>query len=74
MNEVKISSPINNNDEYTGLSYKTSSNTPIRVKEMKDFEKKKYSDNDFRAKYKTEICKFWEVHRTCKYADSVILF
>lgn len=26
--------------------------------------------NDFRAKYKTEICHYWEMYGTCKYGDS----
>ena len=65
------SSPVNskNNDEYNNLSYKTNSNTPIIIKDKK--ETKKFTDNDFRAKYKTEICKFWQVHKNCKYGDNV---
>jgi hypothetical protein len=27
--------------------------------------------NDFRVKYKTEICKYWEVNKECKFGDSV---
>ena len=29
-----------------------------------------YMKNDFRAKYKTEICHYWEMYGTCKYGDS----
>jgi hypothetical protein len=69
----KLNSPINNNDEYTGLSYKNNSNTSIRIKECKENEgKKKLNDNGFRIKYKTEICKYWEVHKTCTYGDTVL--
>lgn len=27
--------------------------------------------NDFKLKYKTEKCKFWELYKECKYADNV---
>ncbi len=33
--------------------------------------KKKSIDADFRAKYKTEICKFWGVNKDCRYGDNV---
>jgi hypothetical protein len=34
-------------------------------------DKKKNSDADFRLKYKTEKCKFWEVGKECKFGESV---
>ena len=37
-------------------------------------QKKKSVDSDFRAKYKTEICKFWGVNKECRYGDSVYKF
>jgi butyrate response factor 1 len=33
--------------------------------------KKKSVDSDFRAKYKTEICKFWGLNKECRYGDNV---
>jgi hypothetical protein len=33
--------------------------------------KKKSIDGDFRAKYKTEICKFWAFNKQCRYGDNV---
>ncbi len=31
----------------------------------------KITSEDFKAKYKTELCKFWEINKTCKYGDNV---
>ena len=33
---------------------------------------KKSVDVDFRQKYKTEICKFWELNKECRYGNNVI--
>jgi len=33
---------------------------------------KKSVDADFRQKYKTEICKFWELNKECRYGNNVI--
>jgi len=35
--------------------------------------KKQSIDSDFRAKYKTEICKFWALNKDCRYGDNVYL-
>lgn len=32
--------------------------------------KQKLSD-DFKTKYKTEVCRFWEINRSCKFGDNV---
>lgn len=34
---------------------------------------KKNSEIDFRVKYKTEKCKFWEINQTCKFGEGVNL-
>ena len=31
------------------------------------------NSDDFKVKYKTEVCRLWEMNRTCKYGDNVIL-
>lgn len=75
---------INFENEYQGLSYKANKPTPISVKAPKKHEldvntsttatKRKSSDIvDFRAKYKTEKCKFWEINQQCKFADNVYI-
>ena len=55
-------------DEYSGLSYLNMPNCET-AQNSKGF--KKYSDYDYRNKYKTEKCKYWEINKTCKYRDSV---
>jgi hypothetical protein len=62
-------------DEYQGLSYKKDKFTPIKVEpqETDQNKKKKSIDTDFRIKYKTEKCKFWEVNKVCKYGDNVYI-
>ena len=35
--------------------------------------KKKSFENDFRKKFKTEKCKFWEINQMCKFGDKVYL-
>jgi hypothetical protein len=30
--------------------------------------------NDFKVKYKTEICKFWDINKTCKFGDNVRIY
>jgi len=38
---------------------------------MPEHNNKKKSD-DFKIKFKTELCKFWELDAVCKYGDNVI--
>jgi hypothetical protein len=61
-------------EEYEELSYKKSSSTP--VKENTQEPRKRSSgekDKDFRAKYKTEKCKYFESNKECKFGTSVFL-
>jgi hypothetical protein len=76
-----INSPISpqaSSDEYQGISYKSSLISPTPVKTVhlcEEIKDKKISiDKDFRIKYKTEQCKFFEVNKDCKYGDNVKLF
>jgi hypothetical protein len=70
-------------DEYQGLSYLNQKSSPIRSEDTNVTEndndpnkaaKKKSIDIDFRMKYKTEICKFWELNKECRYGNNVIIF
>lgn len=63
-------------DEYFGISYlnNNSNNNNISNQNFSgDLTKnpKKISDLDFRVKYKTEKCKFWEINKSCKFGDGV---
>lgn len=74
-----------NYEEYKDISYLNNSNylvSPNKSDETNCTEveesnvtrsilKKKSIDGDFRVKYKTEICKFWELNKMCKYGDNV---
>jgi hypothetical protein len=75
-----LTSPKNKNnqitlDEYQGISYKSSKITPVKTVDLyedKQEIKKKSIEKDFRIKYKTEQCKFYQVNKECKFGDNVI--
>lgn len=63
--------PIIFNDEYTNLASFTP-NKIIQKKKSNNFIVKRTPDTkDFRIKWKTEICHYWEMHGECKYGDNV---
>ncbi len=57
------------------LSYNCNRPTPnVKNKEpvKKNETERKYSiENDFRTKFKTEKCKFFELNKECKFRESV---
>ena len=58
---------VNDDEDYSGLAYK-----PPKGNKRNSFPKRMSGDtNDFRTKWKTEICHYWEVNGFCKYGDSV---
>jgi hypothetical protein len=66
-------------DEYKELVYQPKDNlknkiTPIRnnSNHFEDKINKKSSENDFKVKYKTEICRFWEFNQNCKFGEKVL--
>ena len=66
-------------DEYQDLSYKSSKITPVKVIDLVESTEKvdtvirrKSTGKDFRVKFKTEKCKFYELDQTCKFGDNVI--
>jgi hypothetical protein len=88
INTQMISPKNDIQDEYQGLSYlngKNSFKSPCRSEDTNitednlttspnaiSLQKKKSGESDFRVKYKTEKCKFWELNKVCKYGDNVI--
>jgi hypothetical protein len=56
-------------DDYSGLSYLNISDCETITQKNKG--EKKNSDHAYRAKYKTEKCKYWEINMSCKYGDNV---
>ena len=70
--------PSQTDDEYIGL--RIPEPKPVNEKtdhadtenQTKSNKKKKKSEyKDFRTKYKTEKCKFWEVTGECKFGENV---
>jgi hypothetical protein len=65
-----------NDEEYQGLSYKCTKTNPIKSSIEEKLEtpvKKKSIEKDFRVKYKTEKCKFYETNKECKFGENVRL-
>ena len=58
-------------DEYEGLLVK---NIEIEIDKKSDFinknKKKSGETKDFRTKWKTEICHYWEMNNYCKYGEN----
>ena len=84
-NKNIINSPSGgSSDEYQGLTYKTVKQPLIKCVDLTEpldknektevtvpTKKKSSADNDYRIKYKTEKCKFWELNKECKFGDNV---
>lgn len=65
--------PPEEEDDYSGLSYKNSSkNTKEPVNPQT--KKNRCSTLDFRTKWKTEICHFWELNGYCQFGENVKYF
>jgi hypothetical protein len=63
----KYSDNCDSNDE-------TKSVSSINTKESQYCQTPKANkSNDFKVKYKTEICKFWDMNKICKFGDNVRL-
>ena len=59
-------------DDYSGLVSKNNDNKGQKYQKWKTKKNYRYSEdrNDFRTKWKTEICHYWEMYGTCKYGES----
>ena len=60
-------------DDYSGLASKNNTKTEhiyTNDKKQKNFVKFSEDNNDFKTKWKTEICHYWEMYGTCKYGTS----
>ena len=61
----------NNEDEYNGLTYKNKIQIPNKNSTIIKILPSNYNNNyDFKKKFKTEICHFWEMNGYCKYGDN----
>ena len=66
-------------DEYSGLAYKNNNNQNKKIQTKKakkyyryseDYNDYYYQNNDYKAKWKTEMCHYWEMYGTCKFGDT----
>ncbi len=65
ISESQLISPSSTTHKSQGSAYsKTSS-------QNNDTNSNKGKNSDFKLKYKTEKCKFWELDKECKYGDNV---
>lgn len=74
--------PTEKDNEYSELSYYNNnisnnpSNSNRNINQTPSSidianAKKKSLELDFKIKYKTEKCKYWEINQTCKFGDNV---
>ena len=61
---------VNNNNNTNSII----SNFQVTAELQCNKQPKKNSEIDFRVKYKTEKCKFWEINQICKFGEGVSLF
>ena len=60
-------------DDYSGLAsknYNNNNNNNNTLSYKKNLVKFSEDHNDFKTKWKTEMCHYWEMHGTCKYGNS----
>ena len=74
-NQINTNSTAKLNDEYMDLSYKSNTATPLvknKEQNKRNDPDRKYSmENDFRTKFKTERCKYYQLNKDCKFGESV---
>jgi hypothetical protein len=63
--ERKISENYESYDETKSVS-SLKTNSSVKYKTPKKNKK-----DDFKTKYKTDICKYWEIEKSCKFGDNV---
>ena len=57
-------------DDYSGLAFKSSSKKESTTKKKKNYRFSEDYSNNYKAKWKTEMCHYWEMYGTCKFGDS----
>ena len=68
----KMKDSPENEDEYQGLIYQVPISNPINTEKNYYYnEKEKVDDfNNFKTKWKTEMCRYWEIYGQCKYGNN----
>jgi len=57
-------------DDYSGLAGNNYYNKNFKATKLKNKIKFSEDKNDFKAKWKTEMCHYWEMYGYCKFGDS----
>jgi hypothetical protein len=65
-NSRKISESYDSYDDTRSVS-SLKTNSSVKYKTPT-----KSKTGDFKTKYKTEMCKYWQIEKSCKYGDNVI--
>ncbi len=70
ISNFNIGKVINNNNNNANSLI---SSFQVAAEQQFNKQSQKKSEIDFKVKYKTEKCKFWEINKTCKFGEGVIL-
>ena len=68
----KMKESPENEDEYQGLIYQVPISNPINSENNYYYKQKEKVDdfNNFKTKWKTEMCRYWEMYGQCKYGNN----
>ena len=68
----RIKESPENEDEYKGLKYSKQMNIPHNFDKAYYHNEKEKSDEfiNFKTKWKTEICRYWEMYGECKFGEN----
>ena len=68
----KMKDSPENEDEYQGLIYQGPISNPINSENNYYYKEKEKGEefNNFKTKWKTEICRYWEMYGQCKYSNN----
>ena len=68
----KMKDSPENEDEYQGLIYQVPISNPINTEKNYYYNEKEKADdfNNFKTKWKTEMCRYWEIYGQCKYGNN----
>ena len=60
-------------DDYSGLAFKSNNKKEKKeqiIKKKKNYRFSEDYSNNYKTKWKTEMCHYWEMYGTCKFGDS----
>jgi len=60
----------NSEDDYSGLAFKSSTKKEQTTKKRTSYRFSEDYSKNYKAKWKTEMCHYWEMYGTCKFGDS----